>query len=101
MIPTNPFLWLIHTVIWLYIYILIATAVLSWLVAFNVVNMRNDLVRNISYFLFQATEPVLRPIRSFIPNLGGLDISFIVLMIGLMFLDQFVIWAYAKIVYGI
>lgn len=101
MIPTNPFLWLIHTVIWLYIYILIATAVLSWLVAFNVVNMRNDLVRSISYFLYQATEPALRPIRNFVPNLGGLDISFIVLMIGLMFLDQFVIWLYAKIVYGI
>ncbi len=101
MIPTNPFLWLIHTVIWLYIYILIATAVLSWLVAFNVVNMRNDLVRSISYFLFQATEPVLRPIRNFVPNLGGLDISFIVLMIGLMFLDQFVTWAYVKIAYGV
>jgi YggT family protein len=101
MIPTNPFLWLIHTVIWLYIYILIATAVLSWLVAFNVVNMRNDLVRSISYFLYQATEPALRPIRNFVPNLGGLDISFIVLMIGLMFLDQLVIWLYAKIVFGI
>ncbi|HET7850391.1 MAG TPA: YggT family protein [Pseudolabrys sp.] len=101
MIASNPFLWLIHTVIWLYIYILIATAVLSWLVAFNVVNMRNDVVRSVSYFLYQVTEPALRPIRAFLPNLGGIDISFVILMIGLMFLDQFVFWIYAKIVYGI
>jgi YggT family protein len=101
MIATNPFLWLIHTVIWLYIYILIATAVLSWLVAFNVVNMRNDIVRSVSYFLYQVTEPALRPIRSVLPNLGGIDISFVILMIGLMFLDQFIIWAYAKIFLGL
>lgn len=101
MIASNPFLWLIHTVIWLYIYILIATAILSWLVAFNVVNMRNDLVRGVSHFLYQVTEPALRPIRSLLPNLGGIDISFIVLMIGLMFLDQFVDWIYIKIFYSI
>ncbi len=101
MITTNPFMWLIHTVIHLYIYVLVATAVLSWLVAFNVVNMRNDIVRNVSYFLYRATEPVLRPIRSFVPNLGGLDISFIVLWIALMFLDYFVDWVYVKIFYGV
>ena len=59
----NPFLWLIHTLIWLYIYILIAAAVLSWLIAFNVVNMRNDIVRSIGNILYQLTEPALRPIR--------------------------------------
>jgi len=97
----NPFLWLIHTLIWLYIYILIAAAVLSWLIAFNVVNMRNDIVRSIGNILYQLTEPALRPIRSFMPNLGGLDISPVILMIGLMFLDQLVFWLYAKIFLGI
>jgi YggT family protein len=97
----NPFLWLIHTVIWLYIYILIAAAILSWLVAFNVVNMRNDIVRSISYFLYQVTEPVLRPIRSLLPNLGGIDISPVVLIIGLMFLEQFINWIYLKVFIGI
>jgi YggT family protein len=101
MIPTNPFLWLIHTIIHLYIYILVATAVLSWLIAFDVVNLRNDIVRNISYFLHQVTEPVLRPIRNFVPNLGGIDISFIVLWIGLLFLDYMVDWIYIKIFYDI
>ena len=91
MIPTNPFLWLIHTVIWLYIYILIATAVLSWLVAFNVVNMRNDLVRSISYFLFQATEPVLRPIRQMMPNLGGIDVSPVILILIIFLIENIIV----------
>jgi YggT family protein len=97
MMVGNPFLWLIHTLIWLYIYILIATAVLSWLVAFNVVNMRNDIVRSISYFLYQITEPALRPIRALLPNLGGIDISPVILIIGLMFLEQLIDWIYVNL----
>src|SRR5262245_42453236 len=53
---SNPFLWLISTVIWIYIYILIAAVVMSWLVAFNVVNSHNPTVRMIGNFLYQATE---------------------------------------------
>lgn len=97
---TNPFLWLIHTLIWIYIYILFATAILSWLVAFNVVNTRNDIVRNISYFLYQITEPALQPIRRLIPPVGMLDLSIFILGIGLIFLDQLIFWLYLKIFYG-
>jgi len=100
MVVNNPFLWLIHTLIWLYIYILIGTAVLSWLIAFNVVNMRNDIVRSISYFLYQITEPALRPIRAILPNLGGIDISPVILIIGLMFLEQFIDWVYVKLFFA-
>src|ERR1700749_1781848 len=100
MIVSNPFLWLIHTLIWLYIYILIATAILSWLIAFNVVNMRNDIVHSVSYFLYQITEPVLRPIRAMLPNLGGIDISPIILIVGLMFLEQLIDWVYVKLFFG-
>ena len=82
----NPFLWLIHTLIWLYIYLLIGAAVLSWLIAFNVVNSHNPTVRMIWDFLYRMTEPVLRPIRSVLPNLGGIDISPVILIIALMFL---------------
>ena len=78
--PTNPFLWLIHTVITLYIWILIAAAVLSWLVAFNVVNPHNQIVRNIGEILHRLTEPLLRPIRNLLPNLGGIDISPVILI---------------------
>ena len=94
---SNPFLWLIHNLIWLYIYILIAMAVLSWLIACNVVNMRNDIVRMLGNFLYQVTEPALRPIRAMLPNLGGIDISPVILIIGLMFLDQLVFWLYDQI----
>lgn len=94
----NPFLWLIDTLITLYIWILIAAAVLSWLVAFNVVNMRNALVAGIAEFLYRVTEPALRPIRNMLPNLGGIDISPVILIIGLLFLRQLIFWAYLKLV---
>ena len=71
----------------LYIYVLIASAVMSWLVAFGVVNMRNEIVRQIWNFLYQVTEPALRPIRRIIPNLGGVDISPILLLL-VIFLIQ-------------
>mgnify|MGYP003430077603 CR=1 FL=1 len=79
-------LWLIDTVIWLYVWLLIASAVLSWLVAFNVVNTRHPIVSTIGNFLYQVTEPVLRPIRSIMPNLGGIDISPVILIIVLFFI---------------
>jgi len=91
----NPFLWLISTLIWVYIYILVAMAVLSWLIAFNVVNVRNQFVGMVADFLYRVTEPALRPIRRFMPNLGGIDISPIILIIGLMFLEQLIYWLYA------
>ena len=94
---SNPFLWLISELIWLYIYILIASAVLSWLIAFNVVNTRNDVVRNIGHFLYVATEPVLRPIRNMLPPMGGIDLSPLVLMIGLIFLEKLIYWVYFQI----
>jgi YggT family protein len=93
----NPFLWLIDTLIVLYIYVLIAAAVLSWLVAFNVVNTRNPIVAQIGDFLYRITEPALRPIRAMMPNLGGIDISPVILIIGLMVLRQLVFWLFAGV----
>lgn len=76
---------LISTVITLYIWALIISAVLSWLVAFNVVNTRNRLIYMVGDFLYRVTEPALRPIRRFIPLLGGIDISPVVLILALIF----------------
>jgi YggT family protein len=90
----NPFLWLVHTLIWAYIYVLIAAAVMSWLIAFNVVNSYNPTVRTVVDFLYRVTEPVLQPIRRILPNLGGIDISPVILIIGLMFIDQLIFWLY-------
>lgn len=93
----NPFLWLVDTVINIYIWMLIAAAVLSWLIAFNVVNTRNPIVHSIGDFLYRVTEPALRPIRSMLPNLGGIDISPVILIIGLLFLDRFIYWLYYQL----
>lgn len=69
-----------------YIYIVIAAAVLSWLLAFNVVNPRNQAVATIGEFLYRVTDPVLRPIRNALPNLGGIDISPIILFLIIIFI---------------
>jgi YggT family protein len=83
-------LWLIDTVITLYVWLLIAGAVLSWLIAFNVVNVRNPIVLQIADFLDRVTEPALRPIRRILPNLGGIDVSPIILLLGIFFLQRII-----------
>ena len=90
----NPFLWLIHTLITLYIWILIAAAVLSWLVAFNVVNPYNQVVRTIGEVLHRLTDPLLRPIRNLLPSLGGLDISPVILILLLLFIERLLFWLF-------
>ena len=65
----------------LYKMVIIASAVMSWLVAFNVVNVRNDVVRSIWNMLNSLTEPGLKPIRRYMPNTGGVDISPVVLFL--------------------
>jgi YggT family protein len=93
----NPLLWLIDTIITLYIWLLIASAILSWLVAFNVVNSRNPIVANIGEFLYRITEPALRPIRAILPNLGGIDVSPVILIILLLFLQRLIYWLYIQL----
>jgi YggT family protein len=86
-------LWLIDTLLDVYVWIIIASVVLSWLVNFNVVNPYNPAIRAIQNFCYQLTEPLLRPIRRFMPDLGGIDISPIVLLLGVEFLRHFIIRA--------
>ena len=80
-------------VLQLYTYVIIAAAILSWLVAFNAVNRHNDVVRSIWNLVTALTEPLLRPIRGMIPNLGGIDISPLILLLAIYFLQQ-VIYIY-------
>jgi YggT family protein len=72
----------------LYMWIVIAMAIFSWLVAFNVVNTRNQVVAMIGDFLYRITEPALRPIRNFMPNLGGIDISPVILFLIIIFIQR-------------
>jgi YggT family protein len=82
---------LVDTVIGLYIWALIIAVILTWLVQFNVVNARNRFVNIIGDFLARITEPALQPIRRFLPDLGGIDISPIVLILVLTF-GQSLLW---------
>ncbi|MCP5365603.1 MAG: YggT family protein [Hyphomicrobiales bacterium] len=95
----GPLLWLVNTVIDLYIWILIIGVILSWLVAFNVVNTSNRFVYMVGDFIHRITEPALRPIRNFLPNLGGVDISPMVLILLLLFIQQILVRLYASVVY--
>jgi YggT family protein len=70
----------------IYVWLLIAAAVLSWLVAFNVVNVRNPVVAAIADFLYRITEPALGPIRRRMPDLGGIDISPVILILIIIFI---------------
>lgn len=74
----------------LYTWLVIASAIISWLVAFNVINTGNDFVRMVGDFLYRVTEPALRPIRRIMPNLGGIDVSPIILLLGIFFVQRII-----------
>ena len=90
--PMRALFWLIDTLVDIYIWLLIAQAVLSWLLAFAVVNRYNRGVSVIGDFLYRVTEPALRPIRAFLPNFGGIDISPVILILILMFLRRLILY---------
>ena len=88
----------INLVINLYIWIIIAGAIMSWLMAFNVINPYNQFVRSVWTGLNALTEPALRPIRRFLPDLGGIDISPMVLILVCWFIQIVVLPNVAKLV---
>ena len=88
MIILGPLLSILNIAIDLYIWAVIISAILSWLVQFGIVNTGNQFVSMIGEFLWRLTEPALRPIRRFVPNLGGMDISPVVLILALIFLQM-------------
>ncbi len=87
----GPVEWLVSTVLSLFLWVVIIDAVLSWLIAFDVVNTRNKLVGTIADGCNRLTTPALAPIRKFIPPIGGMDITPVVLIIGISFLQRFVV----------
>ena len=83
-------LWLINSVIDIYKFIIIAQVVVSWLIAFGVINMQNQFVRSVAQALYQLTEPALRQIRKIVPSMGGLDFSPLILLLGVMFVQRLI-----------
>ncbi len=84
----NPIIYLVELVIEIFTWIVIAGAIMSWLVAFGVVNVRNQFIRIVVDMLYRLTEPVLRPIRRLLPTLGGVDIAPVVLLVALAVLRE-------------
>ena len=82
----NPFHWLVLTILDIYFWIIIAVVVLSWLTSFSIINGYNPVVRQVRIALARLTEPVMGPIRRFLPDLGGIDVSPIVVVIALQFI---------------
>jgi YggT family protein len=74
----------------IYVYLLIAAAILSWLIAFGIVNTRNHAVATVGDFLYRITEPALRPIRNVMPNLGGIDISPVILILIIVLIQRII-----------
>lgn len=91
---------LLLTIIDLYWWVVIAMAVMSWLIAFDVVNMRSQAVYSIWRALNALTQPVLNPIRRIIPDFGGMDLSPIVLLLGLSFVKDLLIKTLGTLAYG-
>lgn len=87
----STLLFLLLRLIDVYIWVLIAAAVFSWLIAFNVVNYHNRFIALIGDLLYKATEPLLRPIRNVIPAMGGLDLSPMILILLLWFAQKLLI----------
>jgi YggT family protein len=84
----NPLFEIVDIVIYIYIRILLVAVVMSWLVQFNIINTRNRVVYMVMDALHRLTDPVLRPIRRILPDMGGLDISPVVLMLILYFIQR-------------
>jgi YggT family protein len=92
----NPVAWLIVEIINIYVWVVIAAVIVSWLIAFGVVNLYNQFVRQIVHILEALTEPVLRRIRRIVPPISGLDISPLILLLILYFIQYAIYWASAR-----
>jgi YggT family protein len=90
MIAINPFIWLVLELIEIYTYVVVAAVIVSWLIAFGVLNTYNPVARSIVKFLDAATEPVFRQVRRVIPPIGGLDIAPLIVLIALQFLSYLI-----------
>ena len=86
----DPLLTVFYELLEFYKWIVIVAAIMSWLIAFGVINTYNRAVYMINDFLYRVTEPALRPIRRYLPNLGGVDISPVILI--------FVVWLIQMVV---
>ena len=94
----NSILVLFNVIVRLYIWVLVINAVASWLVAFNVINTNNRFVYSVLEISHKLTDPPLKFIRNFMPNLGTVDLSPIILILALVFLRNFINEMFYKVI---
>jgi YggT family protein len=90
----NPIAALLIAVLDIYKWIVIAAVIASWLTAFNVINASNNFVRSMLRALIALTEPVFQPIRKLIPAMGGIDLSPLIVLLGIWFLQYTIRWSF-------
>ena len=90
-------LYLISSVIGIYIWVVIIHVIISWLIAFQIINRHNQLVSNLMFMFDRLTKPVLQIIRRYMPDLGGVDISPVVLLLLLYFIRNILYEYWPKI----
>jgi YggT family protein len=88
----NPVFFLIYEILGLYMWVVLAAVLVSWLIAFNVINTYNQFVRSLLRFLYAVTEPVFRQIRKIIPPIGGIDLSPLVVFVAIIVLQHTLEW---------
>ena len=92
-----PLIQLVLAVINIYVWVLVASVVLSWLIAFGVMNTSNRFVHSIGEIIYRVTEPALRPIRNILPNMGNVDLAPVVLILLLWFVENMLIQILVKV----
>jgi len=100
MIVVDPLFRILFIVIDLFVWVVIISAIMSWLVAFNVVNTHNKLIATVGEVLYRLTEPALRPIRRILPTFGGVDLSPVALILVLIFAQMVLGNIHASLVRG-
>ncbi|MEE8271281.1 MAG: YggT family protein [Alphaproteobacteria bacterium] len=88
LIIVDPLIRVVITILDIYIWVILISVILSWLVAFDVINTRNRFVYSVGHIVSRLTEPALRPIRRILPNLGGIDLSPLALILGVWFAQK-------------
>ena len=81
----------LYMAIEIYTFLIIASVIVSWLIAFNVISMDHPAAKNLVHFLGRVTDPVMRPIQRYIPPIGGIDLTPIIVIFGLMILQGFIV----------
>jgi len=99
-IVIGPLFVILDAALGLYIWVVIAAAVMSWLIAFNVVNTRSRFVYSVGDMLYRLTNPALRQIRRIVPSIGGVDISAVILILALQFLSMVLAQVAARVLHG-